>query len=141
MLKRLLHIILPVLILSSCMDFADRDESDQSVVIRGIVTDMEGKALEHIRITATSDMAGKITCYSSSDGKFQCSLPADRRKGNMTINISIEDIDNEDNGGLFESSSDTITIFEKDFSSLPIMIDLNTYHLNHATVSGYNLPS
>ena len=59
----------------------------------------------------------------------------------MTINISIEDIDNEDNGGLFESSSDTITIFEKDFSSLPIMIDLNTYRLNHATVSGYNLPS
>ena len=141
MLKRLLHIILPVLILSSCMDFADRDESDRSVVIRGIVTDMEGKALEHIRITATSDMAGKITCYSSSDGKFQCSLPIEQRKGNMTISISIEDIDNEDNGGLFESSSDTITIFEKDFSSLPIMIDLNTYHLNHATVSGYNLPS
>lgn len=135
MLKRLLHIFLPVLILSSCTDYADHDESDQSVVIRGIVTDMEGKAIEHIKVTATSDLAGKITCYSSSDGKFQCSLPAESRKGNMTINILIEDIDNNENGGLFESSSDTITIFEKEFSSFPVMIDLNTYRLNLSTVS------
>ena len=123
------------------MDYASHDESDQSIVIRGNVTDMEGKAIEHIRITASSSQTESITCYSSSDGKFQCSLPADQSKGNMTINIIIEDIDKEENCGSFESSSDTLTIFEKEFSRFPVIIELNTYRLNHATVSGYNLPS
>ena len=43
--------------------------------------------------------------------------------------LNFKDIDGEDNGGLFESKTDKITIYDEDYETFPIFIDLPPYRL------------
>ena len=50
----------------------------------------------------------------------------------MTLILTLEDIDGEENGGLFEGHSESI-LFEKQ-NDQPTELNL-VFHLNHATAS------
>lgn len=140
MRRKLLYFIFMASVLASCSaDSRDEHYGSPAIIIRGSVTDQEGTALEHIRISAASDQTGTITCYSSSDGRFQCSLPLNSRKENIVMTVRIDDIDGQDNNGLYEGKEDTITIFEEELRKTPVTIDLNTYRLNPSTASE-NIP-
>ena len=52
----------------------------------------------------------------------------------MTVTVTIEDIDGEENGGLFERRSDKLMIYREDFSEEPVRIELD-YRLTPATAS------
>ena len=61
------------------------------------------------------------------------------RKENIVMTVRIDDIDGQDNKGLYEGKEDTITIFEEELRKTPVTIDLNTYRLNPSTASE-NIP-
>lgn len=140
-MRKVPYIISLILLLAmhSCMagiDNITNSDPYRSGIIQGSVTDQNGNALERIRITIDSNISEKPeSYYTSSEGQFRCEVPLEEDYGHFVINISIEDIDGEENGGIFETKSDTITIFEDDVDSYPIVIDLPTYRLSHATAS------
>mgnify|MGYP006376085629 CR=1 FL=1 len=128
-----------LIIMHSCMD-ADSPYQGSDMeycLVQGHVTDQLGVPLEKIRIGIKSRNNDKLatTYYTSSNGSFQCELAIPEDNSQMAIEIIIEDIDGEENGGLFESKTDMITIFEEDYKKRPVIIDLPTYRLNHATAS------
>ncbi len=129
-----------LLILHSCMDadppYKTTEDMDYCL-IQGHVSDQAGSPLEkiRIRIKATENDRVITTYYTSSNGSFHCELGIPEDNSQMALEIVIDDIDGEENGGLFESKTDMITIFEEDYRKRPVIIDLPTYRLNRATAS------
>lgn len=115
-------------------------ESDMGVEniphVNGRVTDLEGNPLEHIKVTfewGGADADPSIV-YTSSEGIFNTEfIECWDTAGGMTVTVTLEDIDGEENGGSFESSSDKMIIYREDFSGEPIRIEL-LYRLTPATV-------
>ena len=134
-----------LIIMYSCADVDSPHLSTDMdyCLIQGHVVDQKGVPLEKIRIRIKSRNNDKIvtTNYTSSNGSFYCELAIPEDYSQMAIEIIIEDIDGEENGGLFESKTDTITIYEEDYRKRPVIIDLPTYRLNHATASVSSLRS
>lgn len=102
-------------------------------ILEGKVSDLEGNPIEHIKITADMDiyMSVQEVKYTDSDGLFTIEINADSSVP-VTVTLTIEDIDGEENGGIFESMVDTITLFEENGASSIARLD---YRLNHATAS------
>ncbi len=134
------------MILTSCMAMDMEPSFDMSPdmpnisgFLEGRVSDGEGNPIEHIRITVdwnTADRFQEIK-YSGSDGMFSVTIYDLGHNGPVTITLTMEDIDGEENGGLFESITDTITLFEDADSSYEsnnagAMLD---YRLSPATAS------
>lgn len=120
---------------SKIKDYAD-NQNDRFIIINGSVTDNTGSSIEHIRITVETELLDEsLMIYTSSKGFFHCEIPYVEIKQQLTISLLFDDIDGEDNAGLFESRSDNIRIFPKDYKSEPIIIDLKPYRLNRATAS------
>lgn len=95
--------------------------------IRGIVTDMEGTPVNHIKVTISQPQHHYPTIvYTSIRGEFI----ADMHLEGDRIDILMEDIDGEENGGLFESLSDVITMLDSSASTISL-----EYRLNRATAS------
>lgn len=128
--------------LFSCSDYEGpiyETEAD-GVILQGTVTDQEGRPLEKIRITVENeDRSVREAYYTSSEGSFRCNFPVRRTEEQILLDITIDDIDGEENGGLFESKTDVITIFKDEHHKGPVMIDLPTYRLTPATASE-NIP-
>ena len=104
--------------------------------IEGHITDQEGIPIEKIRITIESESFNFVSKhYTSSAGFFHCELELPEEYEQMVLDITIDDIDGEDNGGLFESKTEVINIFKADFKDRPVFIKLPTCRLNHATAS------
>ena len=106
--------------------------------LTGSVTDLDGNPIEHIQATLEWDEMGiKDIVYTSSDGIFksQAYLPV---KGDTSVRITLEDIDGEENGGIFEVLTETVTILEEDaYGSLTEGEEVNlqmAFHLSHATL-------
>lgn len=138
MRKILLHILALVALLSSCSTIQHEPASDENQmgIVQGTITDMSNNLLEHIKITITPNGSNDSrTLYTSSEGKFSCEIPVEMKSGQLSLNILIEDIDGENNGGYFESKADVITIFEEQGMKYPIIIALPTYRLNPSTAS------
>lgn len=105
--------------------------------IYGRVTDSDGEPLNHIR--ATLDFGNdtqRMTVYTSLKGEFFADM--DPRATMLTI--TLEDIDGEDNGGLFETLTDQITIMEGGVSDAEGVISLE-YRLTRATALESSLQS
>lgn len=136
---RLLIYLICLIIMHSCSDIDSPYQSTDMdyCLIQGHVADQNGVPLEKIRIRIKSRNDDKLvsTNYTSSNGSFHCELAIPEDNSQMAIEIIIEDIDGEENGGLFESKTDTITIYEEDYRRRPVIIDLPSYRLNHATAS------
>lgn len=142
-MRRFLSYIIPALVLiaTSCSKVPEGQEDNYGkfVMINGSVTDTTGTPIEHIRITVETELLDEaLMLYSSSTGIFHCEIPYNGTKQQMALSLLFEDIDGEDNAGLFQSKTDNIRIFMKDYTSDIIIIDLKPYRLTHATASGNN---
>lgn len=112
------------------------EEELRLCIIEGHITDQAGTPIEKIRITVEAKADNRISKhYTSSSGFFHCELEMPEEYEQMVLDITIDDIDGEDNGGTFESKTDIITIFRDDFKNSPVFIELPTCRLNHATAS------
>lgn len=102
----------------------------------GHVMDEAGNPIPHIKVTLEWEgQYAPIVIYTSDKGIFYTipdNLPDTYP---FTIDITLEDIDGEENGGLYESKSDQITVLEDDGKKI---IDPD-YRLTLATASE-NIP-
>lgn len=143
-IKILLNIIVISMTVSSCMaamDFGEPSTDSTPGIeepnIIGSVSDTDNTPIEHIRVTLTWNNGEYIEIkYTSYDGTFISSGPI-HGIGNNTLTVTLEDIDGERNGGLFESMTDTITLFEQEDGEYATVT--LAYHLNRATASE-NIP-
>lgn len=112
------------------VDFPDTGDSDKLV---GYVTDTDDNSIEHIKVTLDwNNGTYQEIKYTDSYGQFQtdCWQPATREA--VTLAITIEDVDGEENGGFFEPVSETIILFENGVQDI---VDPMVFRLNRATAS------
>ena len=102
---------------------------DNFTGIAGKISDSEDNPIEHIKVTISIDGYEPISAYTSSEGIFTISLE-ENMSGISQVNITIEDIDGDENGGHFASKTDTIQIDETT-DRLRLSLD---YRLTPATV-------
>ena len=140
-MRRICNILafcLTVILYASCE--AGPPMSDQMAgmpVISGKITDMEGTPLEHIKVIIDwgSYLMSPDVEYTNSDGEFRVRIRYSGENGQpATITVTMTDIDGEENGGLFETLTETLTLFEEDIYTNNEVINL-AYRLNHATAS------
>lgn len=139
MMKALRNIFmsLSLLAVAGCSNMS-HEMMGSGATLTGIVTDTEGNPIEHIQVTLEwSEIGIKDIAYTSSEGIFksQAYLPT---KGDTSVKITLEDIDEEENGGVFEVLTETVTILEKDTeNSITEDGEINlqmAFHLSHATL-------
>ncbi len=88
--------------------------------------------LEHIKITVDwGEKAPQDIKYTADDGSFTVEIPSTVMAETVPVTITLEDIDEYDNSGLFETISDSIIISLDPESSTGIL----DYRLHHATAS------
>lgn len=134
-MNKLLNIISVILIAVSCSTTSlDKDNPGSDIItnIEGSVTDTLGNPIEHIKVTITIPDLDDLTVYSGSDGKFTAKLNIDGSEQQF-IDVRIEDIDGEENGGYFATKTDRITIIPDDSNGEPFRLQ-PVYRLNLATV-------
>ena len=115
---------------SSDIRIPEAGDSDKLV---GYVTDTDDNSIEHIKVTLDwNNGTYQEIKYTDSYGQFQtdCWQPATREA--VTLAITIEDVDGEENGGLFEPVSETIILFENGVQDI---VDPMVFRLNRATAS------
>lgn len=122
----------------SCMkeDIAESD-IDNSGKIVGYVTDTDDNVIEHIKVTFDwNNGTYQEIKYTDSYGQFQSDYWQPAAREAVTLTITMEDVDGDENGGLFETASETITLFENDTQGI---VEPIVFRLNRATASE-NIP-
>ena len=131
--KGLIPIAVTAVLTASCMAMVHEPSMDsisQEAVIIGNVTDTSGVAIEHIKVTLNwNDGAFIETQYTNSDGAFHAGIWNTEVEFNRSLTVLLEDIDGEENGGSFESHTETFTVFE---GNTTVELD---FRLNRATAS------
>ena len=122
--------------LVSCATEPASDHPNPLPTVTGIVTDQNNNPIEHIKVTlAWEDSRSPIETFTSSEGKFRSTIIINDTDGSpVTINLTLEDIDGEENGGLFETHTESFLIETENNaeSEAPQVIDL-VFRLNPAT--------
>ena len=122
--------------LASCMAMDMEGVPDMSdmpeLTYPGSVMDTEGTPIEHIKVTIEWQGAFPVKDikYTDSNGMFYLDIINPPESYNVTL--TLEDIDGEENGGLFETLTDTIILFGDPESNSTVKLD---YRLNRATAS------
>ena len=122
--------------LASCMAMDMEGVPDMSdmpeLTYPGSVMDTEGRPIEHIKVTIEWQGAFPVKDikYTDSNGMFYLDIINAQESYNVTL--TLEDIDGEENGGLFETLTDTIILFGDPESNSTVKLD---YRLNRATAS------
>lgn len=111
-MNRVIRFLTGIIVLSAmaACSKADPSISDPTMLpgnIHGFVTDEDGSPINHIKVTLTQS-AFPLVVYTSSRGEFI----ADMALTEGPLEIMLEDIDGEENGGAFAPLSDTITVLE-----------------------------
>ena len=111
-MNRVIRFLTGIIVLSAmaACSKADPSISDPTMLpgnIHGFVTDEDGSPINHIKVTLTQS-AFPLVVYTSSRGEFI----ADMALTEGPLEILLEDIDGEENGGAFATLSDTITVLE-----------------------------
>lgn len=106
--------------------------------ITGSVNDIDGNPIEHIQVTLEwGDKGITEISYTSSEGIFTADAYLSN-KGETLVKITLEDIDGDENGGLFETLEENIVLFEEDLqNSVTGSGEINlemAFHLNRATL-------
>ena len=132
MRKRYLIYILSALMLASCMaDEINDPMGEDNPTIEGTVSDQKGKPLEHIKVTLVwGNGAEATTAYTSSEGTFKTDIPSEEKWADITIS----DIDGQENGGEFESVTDKI-MFHNDTDKDELLRVILNYRLTPSTPS------
>ena len=122
--------------LASCMAMDMEGVPDMSdmpeLTYPGSVMDTEGRPIERIKVTIEWQGAFPVKDikYTDSNGMFYLDIINAQESYNVTL--TLEDIDGEENGGLFETLTDTIILFGDPESNSTVKLD---YRLNRATAS------
>lgn len=128
-----ISILTAAVLTASCMAMQYEPTMDNvasNPAIVGNVTDTSGVAIEHIKVTLDwNDGAFSETQYTNSDGVFTAEIWENVEKAVRSLTVTLEDIDGEENGGTFETLSETFTVFEE--NSVTIL----DFRLNRATAS------
>ena len=129
-------ILFAVMTLASCATEQVSEAPGTFPAVTGLVTDLDNNPIEHIKVTLEwSDRTEPIETYTSSEGKFRSEISIKDTDGApVTINLTLEDIDGEDNGGMFETHTESFlleTENTEESDNQPI-IDL-VFHLNPST--------
>ena len=133
---RFLLFCVSLVILSGCSAAFDFFRSEDISNIQGIVTDTDGNPINHIKVTlSTKDENSLISVYTSSNGEFAAEIELDDKDESNTLTIILEDIDKEENGGLFETLKDQIVILEDDSKVIRL-----AYQMTLSTSSENTLP-
>ena len=132
-INSLIYIALAAALTASCMamDYAPAMDGEvQKPGIIGNVTDTSGVVIEHIKVTLDwNDGSFSETQYTNSDGVFIAEIWDNGNGKVRSLTVTLEDIDGEENGGMFETLSETFTVFEDDS-----IAELD-FRLNRATAS------
>lgn len=125
------------ILISSCSaESHDKYPEIGSVWFVGTVTDEAGAPIEHIKVVLNWNYSSYFDIkYTSSIGKFETHLQDNPHSDVINLVITMQDIDGEDNGGFFESHSETITLRKEDITESVLRFD---YRLNRATASASN---
>lgn len=126
-MNKLLHIfiLLSGLMLSSCESLSDLDDDHASIaVIQGNITDTKGNPLEKIKVTISVNDEDFSSCYSSSEGQYRKEIIIQDLLDQIIMKVKFDDIDEEQNGGHFESHIVFVTINKEDFTQNTVIIDL-----------------
>lgn len=126
-------------LMTSCMKMDMEFSFNDASSIHGYIKDEEGNAISHIRVSiegrdADGNGIFSMTGYSSIKGEFYMMVDKPLTQFPLSLAISLQDTDGEDNGGLFQPLSDHITIFEDMVLGSDPIIELD-YRLTRATVS------
>lgn len=126
---------LAAIVCGACSMESSMDISENPHV-KGRITDLENTPLEHIRVTFDwGEGIEPSIVYTSSEGMFNTEFIENwDNGGGMTVTVTIDDIDKEENGGFFESRSDKLMIYIEDFSENSLTIELD-YRLTPAIAS------
>lgn len=128
-----ISILTAAVLTASCMAMQYEPTMDNVApkpAIVGNVTDTSGVAIEHIKVTLNwNDGAFSETQYTNSDGVFTAEIWENVEKAVRSLTVTLEDIDGEENGGTFETLSETFTVFEDNSATV---LD---FRLNRATAS------
>ena len=128
-----ISILTAAVLTASCMAMQYEPTMDNVApkpAIVGNVTDTSRVAIEHIKVTLDwNDGAFSETQYTNSDGVFTAEIWENDEKAVRSLTVTLEDIDGEENGGTFESLSETFTVFEENSATV---LD---FRLNRATAS------
>lgn len=136
-ISNIIRLLFCAMIISSCADMDMQPSQFMDIpgmrILEGKISDLDSNPIEHIKVTADMDiyMSVQEVKYTDSDGSFMIEINAGSSVP-VTVTLTIEDIDGEENGGLFETMVDTITLFEENGASSIARLD---YRLNHATAS------
>ncbi len=136
---RILALLSVVMAVSSCMamdmlpDMYEKVENPLPYhYISGRVFDRNDNPIEHIKVTLEWGGGLPETIkYTASDGGFEAEIPHEAYKDGRTITLTMEDIDGEENRGLFETLTDNIIVSADPENHTGILI----YRLNPATAS------
>lgn len=135
--SRIIGISLGLLVLAGCSERIRINEG-RGPLLTGSVATQDGTPIEHIQVTLEWPGSNiKELSYTSSDGIFTSSAHL-AEKGETMLKITLEDIDGEENGGIFETLVETITLLEEDnddyiTESGEINLQM-AFRLNHATL-------
>lgn len=111
----IIGISLGLLAVAGCSDLGFMDDS-MGPHLTGTVTGPDGAPIEHIMVTLEwPDSGMEGVAYTSSDGIFTTAAYLSN-KGETSLNIMFEDIDGEENGGIFESKKETIILLKEEYS-------------------------
>ena len=99
---------------------------DTFAIIKGRVTSDNDTPIEHIevRIELTRRTESK-TLYTSSDGTFMCDITHKEARNLKEIKITLTDTDGEENGGLYETTTENIHLYNEDTSETPMIMNLD----------------
>ena len=104
--------------------------------VKGTVLNMTDEPVEHLKVTVdwNSGMYQDIQ-YTDSDGMFTTKVRHAGTGEAVTMNITIEDIDGDENGGSYETHNENITLFEAGETCVNVTLD---FRLNPASASESN---
>ncbi|MBE6239957.1 MAG: hypothetical protein E7115_00435 [Bacteroidales bacterium] len=128
-------------VITSCASMFDAFQPAEAGNIQGVVTDTEGNPINHIKITLQWEGDdNQLSVYSSSKGEFIADLEWDGKGQPKSLNVTLEDIDGEDNGGFFESLRDKVMLLEENGQEWSEVITLD-YRMTLATALESNRQS
>ena len=101
-----------VMTLASCATEQITEIPKPFPAVTGTVTDLNNNPIEHIKVTlAWDENIAPVETFTSSEGKFRSEISIKETDGApVTINLKLEDIDGEDNGGMFDTHTESFLL-------------------------------
>ena len=131
-LKTLIY-SLTALICLSCAK-AEIASDEIFAIIKGKVTDEEGVPIEHMEVTIDmSRRHSSKTLYTSSEGTFICDMTVKEVRNIKDILITLSDTDGTENGGLFNTHSENIHLYDEPAHEMPMTLHLD-FRCSRATL-------